>query len=101
PRDGELATIGRIVLSPQFVEPGDVFWSLDDQGGEVELAFLRGALGVATSSNRLEPWPGRFCLVVDDAEAALEHLIEAIRHCRNSAQRLAEIIEIQVPKQFG
>src|SRR5436190_3052206 len=78
PCAGELATIGRIVFSPQAVGANDVFWSLANRGGDVEQAFLHGALGVVIAAEHVEPWPGRFSLHVDDAFAALERLMTAV-----------------------
>ena len=78
PRDGELAVLGRIVLQAAAVQPGDVFWCLACPACDVELAYLRGALGIVISQRTVEPWPGRFCVVVDDAVAALERVVEGM-----------------------
>jgi hypothetical protein len=78
PRDGELAQVRRIVLSAEAVLAGDVLWCLDRQAGDIELAFLRGALGVVTTGAVVEPWPGRFSLRIDDAIAGLGRVIESL-----------------------
>lgn len=74
PRDGELAKVRRLVLSAEDVCPGDVFWCLRRHAGNIELAFLRGALGTVAAGKSFEPWPGRFSLVVDDPEKCLERV---------------------------
>jgi len=78
PRDGELTPIQRIVLSAEAAGPGTVFWCLDRQSYDVELAFLRGVLGVVVAGSPIEPWPGRFSLQVDDSVAALRELIDGL-----------------------
>ena len=76
PRDGQLASIERLVLDVDLVSPGSLYWCLDDRHCAAELAWLRGAFGVVTARS-LEPWPGRFCLLVPDPLAALEMVIRA------------------------
>ena len=78
PRDGELTWIRRIVLSAEAASPGTVFWCFDRQGCDIELAFLRGALGVVAGGSPIEPWPGRFSLQVNDSVASLRELIEGL-----------------------
>ena len=78
PLDGVLARVRRIVLSPDVVGPGDVYWRLAGQPGDTEAAFLRGALAIVTAGRPIEPWPGRFSLQVDDPVAALRRLIEQL-----------------------
>jgi len=78
PRDGELTPIQRVVLSAEAAGPGTVFWCMDRQSGDVELAFLRGALGVVAAGASIEPWPGRFSLQIDDPVAALRDLIAGL-----------------------
>src|SRR5437773_912345 len=75
PLDGVLAPVGRIVLSPDAVDQGNVFWQLTYRPGDIETAFFRGALGVVFSGRPIEPWPGRFCLHVDEPLTALRLLI--------------------------
>src|SRR5437763_13685831 len=65
PLEGVLAQLGRIVLSPGEIGPGDVLWQLTSRPGGIETAFLHGASGVVASGRPAEPWPGRFCLQVD------------------------------------
>lgn len=84
PLDGVLSRFGRIVLSPDRIAESDVFWQLTYRPGDIESSFLRGALGVVASGRPVEPWPGRFCLHVDDPIAALRRFIE----CRRSFEEL-------------
>ena len=76
PREGELTALGRIVTRAADVQPGDVYWCWECGKASIEEAFLRGALGVVHAQRRVEPWPGRFCLQVDDPVAALARLVE-------------------------
>jgi len=78
PRDGEFSIVRQLVLSAELSGEGDVYWCLGRRDCAVELAFLRGALGVVVADRRIEPWPGRFCLLVDDPIAALERLVESV-----------------------
>ena len=78
PRDGELALVRRIVLSAEAASAGDVFWCVARHCGNIELAYLRGALGVVVAGPATEPWPGRFSLQVADSVEALSRLIESI-----------------------
>jgi len=78
PLDGVLSRVGRIVLSAASIGPGDVFWPLSAGPGDIEMAFFRGAFGVVHSGRRVEPWPGRFCLQVDDPLAAFRRLISSL-----------------------
>src|SRR6476661_7513949 len=78
PLDGVLARVGRIVLSPDLIEHGDVLWQLTCLPGETETAFLRGAFGVVASGRPAEPWPGCFSLQVDDPLADLRMLVERL-----------------------
>jgi hypothetical protein len=77
PREGEWAQVERICLVADEVQPGDIFWCLSDGPCDFDLAFLRGAIGVV-ACREVEPWPGRFCLTVDDAAAALERLVSGL-----------------------
>src|SRR6478735_1646161 len=78
PLEGELTPIERIMLKPDSIESGDLFWCLAAERCDIELAFLRGAAGVVCSNWTVEPWPGRFVLVVDDTIAALEAAVEGL-----------------------
>jgi hypothetical protein len=101
PRDGELAGIGRIVLAAELANPGDVFWRLVQERYDLELAFLRGALGVVTAGPPIEPWPGRFLLRVDDPVASLRRLAAAVRQTFASAvQPTAAAPQSAVPTSF-
>lgn len=78
PRDGELTAIGRIELAPDRILAGDVYWRGAPLAGDVELAFLRGALGIVAAGPIREPWPGRFWLRVDDGFAALRDVVQGL-----------------------
>ena len=72
PLDGEMQSVDRIVTDSRLVQPGDVYWAAtkwDDDGAE--MAYARGAIGVVVSGHRVEPWAGKFCIQVDDANQAL------------------------------
>jgi hypothetical protein len=77
PRDGELSMVRRLVLRAEDAGEGDVYWCLRRGECSAELAYFRGALGVVAEQG-VEPWPGRFSLVVDDPVAALARLVEAV-----------------------
>lgn len=79
PSAGELVAIERIVLTPEAVREGDLYWRLMGRPGDLELAFMNGASGVV-SQRSIEPWPGRFCLVVEDAIRALQLLLESLEN---------------------
>jgi hypothetical protein len=85
PRDGELALIRQFVLNAEVAREGDVYWCLGRRDCAAELAFFRGALGVVVADRGIEPWPGRFCLLVDDPVVALQRLVDALI-CRESAE---------------
>ena len=78
PLEGVLARIERIVLSHQAAGPGDVYWRLAALPGDIEMAFLRGALGIVMTGRAIEPWPGRFSLQIDDSVAALRGLLTGL-----------------------
>jgi hypothetical protein len=94
PRDGDLASIGRLVLSAEGASAGDVYWCLSRSACNVELAYLRGALGVVAAGASVEPWPGRFSVQVDNSLAALARLIERISAIQK--QSLAQASELKV-----
>jgi UDP-N-acetylmuramoyl-tripeptide--D-alanyl-D-alanine ligase len=78
PLGGDLEPINRIRTDSRLIEPGDVFWGLKGrthQGSRfAEEAFARGALGAIVSDRNLEPWAGKFSLVVEDSRWALWQL---------------------------
>jgi len=78
PRDGELVSVHRIVVSPDAVLPGDVYWHLNGKSCDLELAYLRGALGVVSAGPPPEPWPGCFSVAVANPAAALVRLIDCV-----------------------
>jgi len=96
PRDGHLTLLQRIVLSAEAACSGDLFWCLARQSCNIELAYLRGALGVVTAGRPVEPWPGRFSLQVDDPVACLERLIEALAGGRQFFDDLPELKVLQL-----
>lgn len=77
PLAGAWVQVPRIVLEASLVEAGDLFWCLDDDRCDADLAYLRGAVGVV-SAGRAVPWPGTFSLQVPDAVSALDRLVEAL-----------------------
>jgi hypothetical protein len=97
PLEGVLARVRRIVLSPDSIDQGDVFWQLTHQPGDIETAFLRGASGVVASQAPSEPWPGRFCLHVDDSIAALRLFLERLEPFKKQFSRgLSELKDLQL-----
>src|SRR6478736_1003809 len=102
PLAGELTPIERIMLRPDSVETGDLFWCLAADRCDIELAFLRGAIGIVCSNWTVEPWPGRFVLVVDDTIAALQQTVEGIseqlafQHAEEFHHNSAELKDLQL-----
>lgn len=90
--DGAWVQVPRIVLDSRLVERGDLFWRVEPQQCDTQLAFLRGAVGIVTDGRPVEPWPGTFCLQVPDAVASLDRLIEALQ-----SGEVAEIPERFLP----
>lgn len=78
PLEGAWVQVPRIVLDSTLVERGDLFWQVNPQGCDTQLAFLRGAFGIVTGGRHVEPWPGTFCLCVDNAIEALDRLVQAM-----------------------
>ncbi|MFT5527770.1 MAG: UDP-N-acetylmuramoyl-tripeptide--D-alanyl-D-alanine ligase [Pirellulaceae bacterium] len=78
PIGGDLEPIARIRADSRLVEPGDVFWGLSgrthDGSRFAEEAFARGAAGAVVCGRQLEPWAGKFSLVVEDTRWALWQL---------------------------
>jgi hypothetical protein len=106
PRDGEWACVQRICLIADEAREGDVFWCLDGGPADVELAFLRGALGVV-SSWECEPWAGRFSLQVAEPSAALESVVSGMlrrfgggrRACEEESwANCSELKDLQLPR---
>jgi hypothetical protein len=100
PREGELAEVRRICLAAEEVRPGDVFWCLSEGPCDVELAFLRGAAGVV-SSERTEPWPGRFHVLVADPVTALDQLAAGILTASGDQESFSEPAELKVLQLQG
>jgi len=98
PVDGELTLVRRIVVAPEAVERGDVFWCLAAGGCDAEWAFFRGALGVVGPGQSSEPWPGRFCLQIADPVAALQQVIAALQvgDAEESFHRVPELKVLQL-----
>lgn len=72
PLGGPWEPVTRIVVQAEDVQPGDLYWPLDLRGAKrAEEAYLRGALGVVAMGRSIEPFPGRYAVVVDDARWAL------------------------------
>lgn len=80
PREGEWTAIERIVLDSRLVQPGDVFWRLPGLPGQtpcsLQHALFRGAAGVVAAGASTAPWPGAFCVEVEDPIAALSRLVD-------------------------
>jgi len=96
PRDGELALVPGIVLSAEGVGPGDIFWCLERRAGNVELAFLRGALGVVAAGPPIEPWPGGFSLMVNDPAKCLEFIASRFAAGEQSFRNRPELKVLQL-----
>ena len=90
PLAGECEPIRRIVVECQDVGPGDVYWALVRRGFDgarlANSAFMRGALGVVVAGQHVEPWAGRFSIVVPDTNTAMLALAENLG---NGASRAA------------
>jgi UDP-N-acetylmuramoyl-tripeptide--D-alanyl-D-alanine ligase len=78
PRDGELAHVGPIVTDSRRVQADTVFWGMKgarfDGACFAEDALVRGTAGVVVAGREIEPWAGRWALVVDDGLSALWRL---------------------------
>lgn len=83
PLGGDLEPVGPVVADSHHVQSGDVFWALDTAGDHAaryaEIAFSRDAAGAVVSRRRLEPWAGKFGIVVPDTRVALWHLAASLR----------------------
>jgi UDP-N-acetylmuramoyl-tripeptide--D-alanyl-D-alanine ligase len=78
PLGGGMEPIGRVVADVRDVQPGDVFWEMEtaEQGAAARAddAFAQGALGAVVAGRHVEPWAGKFSVVVRDASWALWQL---------------------------
>ena len=78
PLAGPYEPVRRIVVESREVRSGDVYWGLAAPGYDgshlAEDALLRGAFGVVVSGRHIEPWAGRFSILVPDANRALVEL---------------------------
>jgi len=79
PLGGELEPVGRIVVDSRDVQHGDLFWAMPGGAVYAEDAFARGALGVVTTGRHVEPWAGKFSILVDDTKWSLWQLAAAMR----------------------
>src|SRR4029434_6512930 len=79
PVAGEWTTIARIVLDSRLVKAGDLFWRLPgvpwQTAGSTQHALFRGAAGIVAPAANVSPWPGTYCLEVENPVAALERLV--------------------------
>ncbi|MDX1946044.1 MAG: hypothetical protein SFU86_11655 [Pirellulaceae bacterium] len=98
PRDGEWTIIRQIAFDSRRVEPGDVFWRLTGYPVQTlcgpQHALFRGALGVVAANSLPAPWPGSFCLEVDDEIEALLRLAEALDAGAAEPARGAEFLQV-------
>lgn len=109
PLDGANQFIERIVPSCQNVRAGEVvLWCGDfsqplglsdasilaETSCFLEEAFARGALGVI-AARHVAPWPGRFCLQVDDPREALSRIAE--RQQKQAVGKRVLVVDPLVP----
>ena len=90
--DGAWVQVPRIVLDSRLIERGDLFWRVEPQECDTQLAFFRGAIGLVTDGRPVEPWPGTFCLQVRDAVDSLQRFVDALQ-----TGQAAEIPERYLP----
>jgi hypothetical protein len=94
PREGEWTHVRRIVLDSQSVQPGDLFWRLAGYPKQTlcspQHALFRGAAGIAMAGEPIAPWPGTFCLEVENDLQAFVRLIEALEADRAECDTLFE-----------
>lgn len=100
PRDGELALVRRLVVHAEQVGEGDIYWCLYERDGSIELAYLRGALGVVCQ-RFIEPWPGRFSLCVDDPGLALSSVLAAEAGRQNAGVEQVALQSRRAQKDSG
>jgi len=78
PLGGEMEPVGRVVVDLRNVQPGDVFLALEtvehDSAARADIAFAAGAQGVIVDRQHVEPWAGKFSVVVEDTACALRQL---------------------------
>jgi len=83
PLGGDFEPVGRFVCDVREIQPGDVWWALEtsehDSASRAEEAYLRGALGVVVQGRHVEPWAGKFSVLVEDVRWALWQLAGAAR----------------------
>jgi UDP-N-acetylmuramyl pentapeptide synthase len=90
PLAGPYEPVRRIVVESREIRAGDVYWGLTAPGYDgshlAEDALLRGAFGVVTSGRRIEPWAGRFSILVPDANRALAELAQCLPQGRRRSR---------------
>ena len=74
PLGGGHEPAGRVVGRMSEVRAGDVFAATEKENYSVEEAYARGVSGVIVDRSPLEPWAGRFAIVVSDAAVAWRKL---------------------------
>ncbi|MCO6454918.1 MAG: hypothetical protein J5I93_06430 [Pirellulaceae bacterium] len=83
PLGGVFEPVRVIGVNSQRVQPGDLFWGLNDQAGrhswDAETAFMRHAAGAVVCQRRLEPWAGKYSIEVADTHVALWQLARHVR----------------------
>jgi hypothetical protein len=98
PLDGQWTPVGRFALDSRLVEAGDVFWRLPGLPGQTacspQHAMFRGASGVVGLPDTLQPWPGRFCLEIENPLAALAQVLDWLEE--NARQNSLELKDLQL-----
>jgi UDP-N-acetylmuramyl pentapeptide synthase len=104
PREGECMPLGRIAIDSRLVRRGDVFWQLPGAGNptpcDAQHALLRGAAGVVVEQQPSSPWPGAFCLVVEDSVAQLARLLDVLDRQAALAEQQAASDDFHVAREF-
>jgi len=76
PIDGDLQSVQSIHFDIDQLESNGIYWDLsssrEESFGLPELAYAKGAAGVITSYAPGSPWAGRYSLIVDDCQLALQ-----------------------------
>jgi len=93
PLAGPYEPVRRIVVESREVRSGDVYWDLQHLAMTVrtcEDALLRGAFGVVVSGRHIEPWAGRFSILVPDANRALVELAQCLPRVRRLSSAAKE-----------
>lgn len=74
----------RVAIDSRQVQPGDLFWALrgeqHDGADFADEAFARGAVGIVSGPQAVDPPEGAWALCVDDSLAALKRLAQHRRH---------------------